>query len=1789
MDDYTFLIPDIEVEYKKYYDSLKKKYSKIKEPSETALKTIDSLKKIIPNKGDNDSLANFKNELNKSLEVLLKPIYLVIENKYTKLYLNSLSLLKKFAIYNLINDTEYSNIINYLKDIFSHQNEDMQLKVLEILQYIINGNVTKLTDTNINSIMSICKIDRVKGHVKFVESKNAIKLILSILAKKIFDITEEKNVLNFIQNLMNSIEGSPKEWTTTMTFQNSLIKGIRLELICSILETYPEKFREGEVNKFLEENLNVFIRKIFQMNNDQLIGVKLCRLTMIIVTIVNKNHLLLDEILKYINKNSQLKWKTILGLEVLSELYKKPEILFDMYLNENELYKNIFQTFTNMTYNTIILKSQKQNDKRNSISSSASTQNTSTTKKQNEHHQNTIIPNKKYIINNNIFINENDPILNISISNDYIFKLLTECYISLKNSYVFLMEQNGININISSTKDKSSDKEKIILNEKQEKIKEMINYNFVDFKGGLIGMLLHINDVTSVQTFIGIFQSFIYIYTSFDLPSSRNELLNDLCKLALPNNLQNILEIKEKNISIIRTIFNLSHCTNLLDKNSWLIFIQTVQNLYFILIKSGYYLYNDKQQFNIDVIMRNIESNIKKYSSESSIIEVQKVVQEDEVNKNINTISTILPTNKGAHNKEIKNKKTKGMSQIPNVRILTAEEKENIDILSNVVNNLFTDSNDYDNDTLINIINALYEDIEKKIMFYNKQLKFIYNSDNSANIENKRKNSEGDAQMNKKEDIIENKKNLGKQTARNDLFKSIMGDKMATTLGGPGVANFNVNFLNEKILLNSSNINFNLVKILGIAIININRIHLFWDKILSIVKSFSFELSEKNNFSDTIIKFFLDLLSYIIITILIKYKIKEEDEKDEKNLFNNKNIQTNIFSPFINLLNGYYNNYITNSRFMIDPLKNVVEKCGTKLNLYGWNHIFECINLILSNQENKIDSQGKEILFKIIEQIFNEYSNYLTIFNIEILLDILEKFSVDNENKNICYSSISFFWQCADIIDNYQKNKKELSGLESELYNEKCSNEENRLKFYANLWKKLFIKLVEINEDKRLDIKKSGINIFAQFFVVKMKSINEINNLSVDIINNIFFKIFNDNLQYFLKNEDEIKDEKEEEPVTNSENNNEEKLKNNNSKEEAETTSNDSKEEVVLFSLQSMGKVIKSFIEENKNSNNDNNKNNQKEMLKKLSSIYTELIEKKNSPQITINILKNIGEFESADKVFFQENREIFWIVIEKLINYINNKELFIEQYSKSVKGSKVIQSIIESLNAYFYSKDDIEILNNKSSINNNISSLLEIILKLLNLTTIMEKSLINIDPYNIIFTEKNIFNLIETIGSYCNSYKDIDNMITYLLNLINYNKDDKHSIPISCWSMKTLGVILYNNASILANIEEEKLKKIVNECKDKIAIFFNIKKDQNLLDEIVRHNIKKKDKFVWENMINYFNNNILKSAIIKLRDEKTWEDILEFLVKIYKQVRQEDGVNINQENNNEINNDIKVDENKKEEKNEEQKENINEKQINNKEGESNIIANAVANEEKKENNEENKNELNKENANNNQEEEKKEIIKSNKEIEKNIINFIINILLPSSGYISNNIQKKLLQYLDIESNNDNSDNKKNPDVQLFSIKQMNIENLFNVCNYKGEKEIEGEFIKDKNNEEKLNSINKYIEIKKNISKLFLPTLFKTCKDKINSFIENGKNKEEIIMILNGLKNLDSCCSELNDIPQNEIMKSCAKNKKGHLFLLHNYFNKMILTKDEEIKKKIYEIFEVIAQQMDLKTGKKDK
>ena len=353
----------------------------------------------------------------------------------------------------------------------------------------------------------------------------------------------------------------------------------------------------------------------------------------------------------------------------------------------------------------------------------------------------------------------------------------------------------------------------------------------------------------------------------------------------------------------------------------------------------------------------------------------------------------------------------------------------------------------------------------------------------------------------------------------------------------------------------------------------------------------------------------------------------------------------------------------------------------------------------------------------MIEEIFNEFSDNLSILNIEILLDILEKFILQSENKNLSYSSLSFFWQCADIVEAYQKNKKEMKELELECFDEKVGKNKEKI-FYKNLWKKIFQKLLIINDDKRFDIKKSGINLFSQFFVAKLKTINQINNLSNEIFNEVFYIIIKNNIEGYISSES-----------PKNKNNNEEADKEIEKDQKENTNTNPNQlstndnEEIILFSLQNLGKILKAFFEENKQNKNDNNKM-LLDILKRIAALYQELINKKNSPEIANNILKNLYEFDSGDKFLFEENRQIFWNIIELLINYISEKK-FTEKYEKSIKGSKVIQNISDTLSSCFYSKENFEILNKDESINNNINNLIDMIPKMMNSMGVVDQSLV--------------------------------------------------------------------------------------------------------------------------------------------------------------------------------------------------------------------------------------------------------------------------------------------------------------------------------------------------------------------------------------------------------------------------------------------------------------------------------
>ena len=208
--------------------------------------------------------------------------------------------------------------------------------------------------------------------------------------------------------------------------------------------------------------------------------------------------------------------------------------------------------------------------------------------------------------------------------------------------------------------------------------------------------------------------------------------------------------------------------------------------------------------------------------------------------------------------------------------------------------------------------------------------------------------------------------------------------------------------------------------------------------------------------------------------------------------------------------------------------------------------------------------------------------------------------------------------------------------------------------------------------------------------------------------------------------------------------------------------------------------------------------------------------------------MKNLCEFDSGDKIFFQENRKIFWEIIEQIINYTTDKD-FAEKYSKSVKGNKVIQNIIETLSTCFYSNDDFEIMKKNELIDNNINSLIDIIPKMFNSLKIMNQSLINLDQYSLIQNEKSIFNLIESIGINCQKFNDSENLINYLLKIVSYIKEDKYSIPLSVQSISSIGNILLNNKNLVNYLLKLGIEILKN-------IILNRLKEYTFLKRTVKH-----------------------------------------------------------------------------------------------------------------------------------------------------------------------------------------------------------------------------------------------------------------------------------------------------------------------------------------------------------------
>ena len=1729
MDDDLFLINDIEKEYKKLSTETKKKYPKLKELVDFSLKTIEKIKSsvISPNSYINISQVKkeFQSELQLSMNIIIKPIMIISENKYSKFNLSCVLILKKLITYNYITESEYNDIIKILKEMYDNSNEDTQLKILETLQSLISINVSKISEETLNNIMIIfCRIFCFKN----IETKNALQLILGTFMKKIFDYCDNDIIIGLIKNLILLSDGMKSDWINIPTISG---KCLGLELITTIIETFPDKLN-GDNFKGIFYDIKLLIRRIYSVNiEQQIMGIKSCRLILIIINKLNILYDIIEGPLKFIEKNNQIVWQKILGLELFCELFKNQIFLFGLYKQNKSLYEKMLINFSDITYQTFMLKKKNINGNTNETGSIVNGMNIHLLRKQSDPIFK--IPNKKYLSNNLIIFDEH---IIITQNINYIYKLITECFVNIRNSFVGLLESNNIDVNVHTLDKKKKELKntkninETIMNQTQKDLREMICTQFVNLKGSLIGIFINFNDITKSQTFISIMQTFIYIFSSFDLISLRDELLNDLCKLAIPNNLENISEVKDKNILIIRAIFNLIHCINLLDYSSWLILIETIQNLYFILIKSNSYIYEYKEIFNINIILNDLIENIKKYSYSTDINEIEKMIEKKDSIEKSNSSQSSLP-DLNINNKEHKKIKSGIMnSNNNNMNIkekekLTEEQKENIEILSKAVNTLFIESNAYDDDTIKTIIKALYDNTKKLFENYIKEKletkKLIKENNTTSGEKNNENNnkligiSSTNLEYNKKDsnnninNINSNMNNNNQQQTNNNniyngRFQQLNGvlsaaqTKIMNNINYVlGITNYNNNntktndnmnnninvniannnnnnsssnnafIQNEKLLANLAYINFNLIKILCLTIININRVHLFWDTIIDTVNLLCSN-SINNRFSNTLSKFTIEILTQIIITIILQYK----QTNLNNNIFSNKEIQITIFKPIYSFLNRHHN-----ISFVLEPLQKILEKCSIKLNGLGWNSFINILNNILSN--GKVDSQQCENVFKIVEQIFNEYAIYLNIFNIEPILNVLEIFSVSKDNNNICYSSISYFWQCANICEDYQKEKRIISPEEMELFDVKIkyNNKEEKLDYLNNIWKDIFFKLININNDERFEIRKSGINVFSQIYVAKIKPMNILIDknkkikISAEIIYELFYEIMNKNIKNYINNQEKFED-------------------------------------TIVLTLQSIGKIIKCFFEENKGDDyfEENNK-----ILSIFINKCLDLM-KKNSPLISSNILKCIVDLEFLDEKLFIENLSSNWEILNEIGKFIEDENLFINNYSKTVNGEKLIEIIVETLRNIFTKLINIKNIDD-SILNKEIEKLIKYIPKIFISLNYTEYNFIKANPKVLINSESYLFELIELLGKTLKDNNILILIINYLISFISFELKNPHSEILCKRSIECIEIIFNNNENIHIISNEEIAKIILNIINKSIEILQK-RYDNTVLEHLIKFH-KNDNKYIFNFLIDKLLYNIFDSIFLDIKDQI----IIDKLIILFNEI-------LNNENKN------------------------NEKDIN----EQNII----------------------------------EFIKINENLEISIINFIINNLFIKSYLLKEDIHDKIISLLLYDKSTKEKNN------NSFSINDLNIKSLFEICKSKSKEEIKNEIIKKIKNKDSNydNYIEKYLEMRNNITKNCIPLLIKKSKEEMKNYLNKIKEKKEIEIEEEKIKNILINLKELNyiynkedeEIYTNHIMKECLKSQKGHLFMLHLILTEFIqVTNNKDIINIIKDIFKVISDELGIK------
>ena len=266
-----------------------------------------------------------------------------------------------------------------------------------------------------------------------------------------------------------------------------------------ILNNLPDNLITEEFKSLIEKDVSNNILNMFNDNISYILGVKLCRLAIILI-------------LKYKSKNDFMKifityafysktiWQKQIGLESICSLLKSSDIIYNLFQFKRDYIKEIFDKIKEVTYNI----EDKKDVNKNKMSIK-----------------------KKMSIENDVIILDSDEITNHNIENiEYIKKLILDCLNNIKNAFVKIMKDKEILINQLNFN----------LSPEQFNIRNMLNFNYEPIRDSLFYILIKSNNDLISFKVLNIINIMMEIYSSICLPIIRDDYLKKLCNEIFDNN-----------------------------------------------------------------------------------------------------------------------------------------------------------------------------------------------------------------------------------------------------------------------------------------------------------------------------------------------------------------------------------------------------------------------------------------------------------------------------------------------------------------------------------------------------------------------------------------------------------------------------------------------------------------------------------------------------------------------------------------------------------------------------------------------------------------------------------------------------------------------------------------------------------------------------------------------------------------------------------------------------------------------------------------------------------------------------------------------------------------------------------------------------------------------------------------------------------------------------------------------------------------------------------------------------